>query len=182
MEEIINKVAQSGLVIFNLEDYYDPAERVCIDFKDYLTAIPIGDAMNYILREKSFRESINQLDVRVFEQKNVAITCSVDAIIPTWAYMLLSMTIQSTAKKVIVGNIELLENILLNDALNKVNIQEFANAKVIIKGCNKYNIPVYAYVQIANLLKPYAKSIMFGEPCSTVPLYKKNRNDLSPSD
>ena len=175
MEEIVNKVAQSGIVVFNLEDYYDSDERVCVDIKDYLTSIPIGDSINYILREKPFREKLNQLDINFFENKNVAITCSVDAIIPTWAYMLLSLTILPKAKKVIVGNLEMLENVMLTEALSKVNLEDYIDAKVVIKGCNKHYIPVYAYAQIANLLKPFAKSIMFGEPCSTVPLFKKSK-------
>lgn len=173
MEEIINKVALSGLLEFNLEDFYDKDERVVIDMKDYLTAIPVGDSVVYILKEKPFREALNQLETTIFENKNVAITCSVDAIIPTWAYMLFSLTIKGKAKRVVIGNLEMLENILFTEALSKINPQDYAEAKVVIKGCSKYHVPVNAYVQIANILKPFAKSIMYGEPCSTVPLFKR---------
>jgi hypothetical protein len=173
MDEIINKVAQSGLIEFNLENFYDNSERVVVDIKNYLTSFPIGDGLGYILKEKTFRELCNHIDIEQFENKNVAIYCSVDAIVPTWAYMLLGMIISTKAKKVIFGNLEMLENILFSEALNKVNINDYTDAKVIIKGCSKHNVPTNAYVQIANLLKPIAKSIMYGEPCSTVPLFKK---------
>jgi hypothetical protein len=175
MEEIVNKVSQSGLIEINLEDFYDKSERLNIDFKDFLTSIPVGDSLAYILKEKPFREKLNQLDIKQYESKNVAITCSVDAIVPTWAYMLLSLTLESKAKKVIVGSSETLENILFNEALNKIDAKVYLDSKVVIKGCNKFNVPINAYTQIANLLKPYAKSIMYGEPCSTVPLYKRTK-------
>ena len=175
MEEIVNKVSLSGLIEINLEDFYDKSERLSIDFKDFLTSIPLGDSLAYILKEKPFREKLNLLDINQYESKNVAITCSVDAIVPTWAYMLLSLTLESKAKKVIVGSMETLENILFNETLNKIDAKTYIDAKVVIKGCNKFNVPINAYAQIANLLKPYAKSIMYGEPCSTVPLYKRTK-------
>jgi hypothetical protein len=177
MEEIVNKVALSGLVEFNLEDFYDNAERVLIDMKDYLTAIPVGDSVAYILKEKPFRETLNQLETRIFEDKNVAITCSVDAVIPTWAYMLFSLTITGKAKRVIIGNLEMLENRIFTEALSKINPQDYTEAKVVIKGCSKHHVPIDAFVQVANILKPFAKSIMYGEPCSTVPLFKRSKED-----
>ena len=175
MEEIVNKVSQSGLIEINLEDFYDKSERLSIDFKDFLISIPLGDSVAYILKEKPFREKLNQLDINKYESKNVAITCSVDAIVPTWAYMLLSLALVPKAKKVIVGSLETLESILFNEALNKIDPKIFIDSKVVIKGCSKFNVPINAYTQITNLLKPFAKSIMYGEPCSTVPLYKRTK-------
>lgn len=173
MDEIVNKVQQSGLTEINLEDYYDQTPRVCVDMKDYLTEIPVGESNAFILKEKNFREQLNLLQREQFEGKLVAIFCSVDAIIPTWAYMLICLSISEMAKKVVVGSIETLDNIVFNEAIQKINPSDYSNAKVIIKGCNKYNIPLNAYAAFAAKIKPYAKSIMFGEPCSTVPLYKK---------
>jgi hypothetical protein len=125
------------------------------------------------LQEKQFRLKLAELDIQLFRDKLVAISCSVDAIVPTWAYMLLSMTLSSTAKRIVLGDLYFLENILFNEALNKIEIEKYENAKVVIKGCNKFQVPINAYTQVAVLLKPVAKSIMYGEPCSTVPLYKQ---------
>lgn len=173
MDDIINKVAQSGLIEINLEDYYDNSERVIIDMKDFLTSIAVGNDCAYILKEKAFRNQLSNIELSQYHNKLVAITCSVDAIVPTWAYMLLSIAISGVAKKVVVGDIEMLEKFLFNEALSKINTDNFTDAKVVIKGCNKYQIPLNAYTQIANILKPHVKSIMYGEPCSTVPLYKR---------
>jgi hypothetical protein len=170
-------VALSGLIEFNLEDYYDTSEKVGIDFKDFLTAIPLGkgNEIAYILKEKPFREMIANLDTSKYHNKYVAIYCSVEAIIPTWAYMLLSIALASNAKKVIIGSLETLETLLFEQALNNIDASKYKDAKVVIKGCSKYKIPTHAFSQIALLLKPFAKSLMFGEPCSTVPLFKKNK-------
>jgi hypothetical protein len=175
MQEIINKVQQSGLVEFDLEEFYDNSERVCIDMKDYLTAIPIGSSEAYILKEKTFREKLNQLELAQFNDKLVAITCSVDAIVPTWAYMLFTIAITPNAKRIIIGSLETLETLIFNEALSKINVKQFENAKVIIKGCSNFNVPIHGYAQISAILKPYVKSIMYGEPCSTVPLYKRSK-------
>ncbi len=175
MEEIVNKVSLSSLVEFNLEDFYDNAERILIDMKDYLIAIPVGDSIAYILKEKPFRETLSQLETKIFEDKNVAISCSVDAVIPNWAYILFSLTIASKAKRVIIGNLETLESVIFFEALSKINPKDYTDAKVVIKGCSKHYIPLNSYVQVANMLKPFAKSIMYGEPCSTVPLYKRQK-------
>jgi len=177
MEEIRNKVAQSGLVEFNLEEYYNHAEKVHIDLKDFLSAIPLGNSNAYILKEKPFRELVSKLDLSNFQNKLVAISCSVDAIVPTWAYMLLSLALTPIAKKVVIGSLTLLDEILFIEALNKIEGNKFQDAKVVIKGCSKFNVPISAYAQIAVILKPFAKSIMFGEPCSTVPLYKRPKTD-----
>jgi hypothetical protein len=175
MEEIVNKVQQSGLIEINLEDYYDHAQRVCIDMKDFLIEFSVGQSSAYILKEKDFREKLSKLDTAQFNESLVAIICSVDAVVPTWAYMLLSLTISTNAKKVVVGSLENLENIVFNEALNQINLNDYVGSKIVIKGCNKFNIPLNAYATLASKLKPVAKSIMFGEPCSTVPLYKKSK-------
>lgn len=173
MNEIVNKVALSGLIEFDLEEYYDKSERVSVDLKEFLTAVSLEGEEVFMLREKVFREKLSQAEFSIYKDKLVYIECSVDVIVPTWAYMLLSLNLNSYAKKVIIGTREMLENILFHEVLTKINAADFLDGKVIIKGCSKYNVPVNAYAQIAGLLKPFAKSIMYGEPCSTVPLYKK---------
>jgi Protein of unknown function (DUF2480) len=167
MEEelIINKVINSGLVTFDLEDLYDQSERVVYDLKDNLF-------MGMILKEKDFREFLKNHDWTQYAGKNVAIICSEDAIVPTWAYMLLTLKLQPVANLVVFGSLEELENKLFFDALSKVNIEEFRGARVVVKGCSKVPVPTAAYVEITRLLQPVVQSLMFGEPCSTVPLYK----------
>ena len=165
-EQIINKVTNSGLVTFDLEDLYHPAERVIYDLKDNLF-------MGMILKEKDFREFLKNHDWTQYTGKNIAITCSQDAIIPTWAFMLLTLKLQPVANLVVFGSLEELENKLFFDALSKVDVEEFRGARVVVKGCSKVPVPTAAYVEITRLLQPVVQSLMFGEPCSTVPLYKK---------
>lgn len=166
--EIINKVAQSALITFNLEDYYPEGERVVYDVKENLF-------QEMILREKDFRAFVKEHDWSQYEGKYVALSCSVDAIVPSWAYMLLSIKLEPYAKRVVFGSLETLEAILFQEALSKVDAKEFQDAKVVIKGCGNLPVSVFAYTEIARKLQPYASSIMYGEPCSTVPLYKKPR-------
>lgn len=164
--EIFNKVANSPLVSFNLEDYYPHGERVVYDIKDNLF-------QEAILREKDFRAFVKEHDWSQYQDKYVALTCSADAIVPTWAYMLLTTRLQPYAKMIVYGSLETLEAVLYKEALSRVNPEEFRDAKVVIKGCGKYPVPVFAYAEITRMLRPYTSSIMYGEPCSTVPLYKK---------
>lgn len=166
--QIINRVANSPLITFNLEDYYPQGERVIYDIKDNLYE-------GVMLREKDFRTFVKEHDWSQYQGQYVALTCSADAIVPTWAYMLLVTKLEPYAKKVIFGNQETLEAVLFQEALSKVNAGEFENAKVVVKGCGKLPVPTFAYTEITRLLRPYAASIMYGEPCSTVPLYKKPR-------
>ena len=163
---IINRVANSPLITFDLEEFYHPGERVLIDIGDQLY-------QGLILKEKDFRAWVRDMDWSIYENQNVAIWCSVDAIIPTWAYMLVATRISSYAHMVIFGTLEDLEKALYQNALSSLNIEKFRDKKIVIKGCGKYQVPDSAYVEITRLLTPVASSIMYGEACSTVPLYKR---------
>lgn len=165
-EEITNRVATSGIISLDLEDLYDRGERVLFDIKDNLF-------QGMILREKDFREFLKSNDWSVYQGKNVAIICSEDAIVPTWAYMLLAIHLEPYANKVVFGDLDQLEDKLFSDAIQKINPEEYRGKRVVVKGCSKFPVPISAYVDITTLLKPVAQSLMFGEPCSTVPLYKK---------
>ncbi len=169
MEEpdiIINKVTTSGLLTLDLEEYYDFGERVVYDIKENLFH-------GLILKEKDFREFLKNHDWQQYTGKNVAIICSADAIVPTWAYMLLATHLEPYARFYVFGDLQILENALFNKALSKIPVESYKDARVVIKGCSSVPVPTYAYVEITRLLKPYAKSIMYGEPCSTVPIYKR---------
>lgn len=163
---IANKVSESGLVTINLEDFYPKEEVAVFDMKDYLF-------MGLILKEKDFREAMKNLDTTPFTGKNVALTCSADAVIPMWAYMLAVSNLQPVANEIIFGSKEVLLQTLLLKNLSKINPREYADKRVVIKGCGELPISESAYVAATNLLRPVVKSIMYGEPCSTVPIYKK---------
>jgi hypothetical protein len=165
-ENIINKVANSGLITLNLEDFYDKEARVLYDIKENLFH-------GLILKEKDFRDFIKNHDWSQYQDKNVAIICSSDAIVPTWAYMLLANRMKPFAKEVVFGNLETLEAVMFSKALAKINPEDYRNERVVVKGCGDIDIPVSAYVEVTNLLTPVVKSIMFGEPCSTVPVFKR---------
>lgn len=165
MEGIVNKVAGSGIVSIDLEDFYVPGERVIFDIRDHLF-------QGLILREKDFREFVKTNDWSVYQDKITGIICSADAIVPTWAYMLLTLALQPYAKRVFFGNAAEIENYLFTEKLMDLNPGDFKDARVVIKGCGDKQVPVNAFVQLTALLRPFAKSIMYGEPCSTVPLYK----------
>jgi hypothetical protein len=168
-KEIVNRVASSSLVTFDLEQHYTPGERVLLDIKDQLF-------QGLILKEKDFREFIKTNDWTQYKNKFVAITCSEDAIIPAWAYMLLTSVLEPHAQTIVFGNLEDLETKIFFDTLATIDWNQFNNAKVVIKGCSKVDVPMAAYVEATRLLRPHAASIMFGEPCSTVPVYKKPKN------
>ncbi len=165
-ELIINKVANSGLVTLDLEDLYHKGERVVYDLKENLF-------MGMILKEKDFREFLKNHDWTQYAGKNVAVICSEDAIIPTWAYMLLMIKLQPVTNMVVFGNLTELENKLFYDAIAKINPEEYRDARVVVKGCSKVPVPTAAYMEVTRLLLPVTQSLMFGEPCSTVPLWKR---------
>lgn len=169
MEEITNKVANSGIVSIDLEEYYPEGERVLLDVKPLLF-------QELILKEKDFRDYIKNEDWSQYKNKFVAITCTNDAIVPTWAYMLLSLALEPFAKKIVFGNLENLESVLFEEALNAIDYSQYKDARIVIKGCSNKPVPTQAYVKLTAALKPFAKSIMYGEPCSTVPLYKLKKD------
>lgn len=165
-EEIVNKVAQSALITLDPADFYPKEEIAVFDLKDYLF-------MEQILKEKDYREALKIFDWNVYANKTVAITCSVDAIIPLWAYMLAVTYIEPFAKDIFFGTEKEVFNILFLKNLQQINPQEFEGKRVVVKGCGDKKIPETAYVEIAKILRPVAKSIMYGEPCSTVPIFKR---------
>lgn len=165
-EIIINKVSDSALFTLNLEDYYPTDEIAIFDLKDYLF-------MGLILKEKDFRESLKNLDISLYDNKIVAVTCSADAIIPIWAYMLIASYLQPTAKELFFGTVEQTKNNQLIRNIKALQLADFIDKRVVIKGCGELPIGEAAYMEATNLLRPVVKSIMYGEPCSTVPIYKK---------
>jgi hypothetical protein len=165
-DAIINKVQQSGLITIDLEDYFHTGEKVLFDIKHYLYE-------GIILKEKDFRAFLKEHNWEQYKDKNVAITCSVDAIIPTWAYMLLASKLQPYVHLVVFGNLKELHAKIFSAAIAQINVADFTQAKVVIKGCGKLEVPVSAYVELTNKLLPVVSSIMYGEPCSTVPVYKQ---------
>lgn len=168
-DQIINRVANSPLKTFDLEDYYHVGVRQVLDIAPWLFN-------GIILKEKDFREFVKNHSWEDYEGMNVAILCSVDAIIPNWAYMLVAINLEPHANMLVYGDLSDLENALFMQALAKVNLEDFQDAKIVVKGCGNHPVPEFAYVEITRLLRPVASSIMFGEPCSTVPLYKlKNK-------
>ena len=164
--EIINRVASSSLITLDLEELYQPGERVVLDIKDQLY-------QGLILKEADFRNFVKLHDWAQYHDKYVAIWCSADAIVPTWAYMLLGVALRPFAKKVVFGDRDDLEVVLFQEKLNEINWDQYQDAKVVVKGCSKVSVPVQAYVEVAGRLQAVASSIMYGEPCSTVPIYKK---------
>ena len=168
--EIINRVDQSGIKSLDLEVLYDHHERITLDIKDQLF-------QGMILREKDFREFVKTHDWQKYQGKNVAITCSADAIVPTWAFMLIATRLGGMAHHFVFGSPEDLEQSLFQKALDTLDWKAFENQNVVVKGCSDVPVPVFAYVETVRRLRPLAKKIMYGEPCSTVPLYKKEIPD-----
>ncbi len=163
---LVNKVAESGIITLDLEEYYPKGDVAVFDVKPYLF-------MEMILKEKDFREALKNADLSIFKNKYVAITCTADAIIPMWAYMLIASALQPIANDVVFGNEDFLHKTLFIKNLQAIDVKEYEDKRVVIKGCGDLPINETAYVEITKLLRPYAKSIMYGEPCSTVPVYKK---------
>jgi hypothetical protein len=165
-ENIVNKVALSGLISFDLADLHQPGERVVYDIKDNLF-------QGLILREKDFREFVKSHDWAQYTGKNVAVICSADAIVPTWAYMLIASKLAPYASFFVFGDLELLETSLYLLALEKLPLEKYKDQRLVIKGCGDIEVPTAAYMAITAKLNNIAKSVMYGEPCSTVPIFKR---------
>lgn len=164
-ETIVNKVANSGLVSLDLESFLPAEEIRSFDLKDFLF-------MGMILKEKDFRESLKTLDLSVYQDKHVAVFCSADAIIPVWAYMLVSSTLSPVAKSIYTGTVAEAEKQLVIEKIRDLDTSGYAGQRIVVKGCGDREIGPYAYAEITKKLLPQVKSIMYGEPCSTVPVYK----------
>ena len=164
--EIINRVANSKLVTFDLEDFYPAGKRVPFDISSWLLE-------GIILRESDFREKAESHDWSQYQDCFVALFCSTDAIIPGWAYMYLALKLSPFVKKVTVGSLDELETVLFSEVIANMNLDEFKDKMVIVKGCAHKPIPQNAFVLLSQKLQPLAKSIMYGEACSSVPLFKR---------
>jgi hypothetical protein len=170
-DPIINKVAESGLITLDLAQYYPAEQGIAVfDLKPFLF-------MELILKEKDFREALKNHDWEQYRGKHVGITCSADAIIPVWAYMLVAVYLQPVALSVRMGDADSLRNEVLLEGLQHIDTAEYTDKRVVVKGCGELPISNAAYMQITALLRPVAKSIMYGEPCSTVPIYKKKASE-----
>ena len=164
-QSILNRVANSKLISIDLEDFYPEGKRVVLDIKDWLED-------GVVLKEKSFRESVNNHDWSQYKDAFVALTCSNDAIIPSWAFLLITTKLAPFTQRVVVGNLEEIENNLFSTIVQNLDVTPYKDKTVLIKGCSDKKIPETAYVQLIEKLIPVASSIMYGEACSNVPLYK----------
>lgn len=166
MEEIINKVANSSLEVFDLEDYYPKQEMVTFDIAQFLFE-------GFLLKEKDFRAQLKDFDWNQFQDKYVALHCSTDAILPAWAFMLTASYLKPVAVKVVQGDIKMLKNGIYQDVIANIDFSFYQDKPVIIKGCSKKPIPEEAYVMAIQEMQQVARSIMFGEACSAVPIFKR---------
>lgn len=167
-EEIVNRVANSKLVTFDLEDLYPAGERVILDISQWLDE-------GFILREVRFRESVKNHNWLQYENCYVVLQCSTDAIVPAWAFMLVATQLQGIAKKTVTGTLQMLETILYSETIAQLDITPYENVPVIVKGCANKPVPENAYLLLIEKLQPVVRNLMFGEACSSVPLYKKPR-------
>ena len=163
---IYNKVAESSLITINPEDFYPKDPIVVFDLKEFLF-------MGLILKEKDFRADLSGIDWEAYRNKNVAVTCSADAIIPVWAYMLIASYLQPVATNMVMGNREQLIDHLILKNIEALKADTYTDKRIVIKGCGELPIPESAYLEITAKLRPFVKSIMYGEPCSTVPVFKR---------
>lgn len=165
MSDIVNRVANSPIISLDLEDYFLKGPRKSFDLRPYLF-------QEMIVREKDFRQSLKELDWEAYRDAFVAVYCSVDAVIPTWAYMLVVTYLEGVAKEAVIGSLDDLEKYMITKSLLRINPKDFEGRPVVVKGCGKLPVPIQAYGEIVRILKGSARSIMYGEPCSTVPVYK----------
>lgn len=168
MDEIINKVEKSGLITLDLEDFYPKEPRILFDLKDYLYE-------GLVLREKEFRENLSKLDWKMYENAYVSVICTSDAIVPSWSYLLIANYLTGVAKLISFGTLEDLERDIFTEIIDKMEVDSYKDKKIIIKGCSRKPVPQNAYLQLIQKLKPIASSLMFGEACSTVPIFKKKK-------
>lgn len=173
-DTIVNKIAGSALITIDLKNYLPADEIVSLDLKEHLF-------MGLILKEKDFRESLKSLDWQVYQNKNVNLTCSADAIIPFWAYMLAVSYLQPVAKEVYAGTKEEMRKHLFLKNISDIDVKLWKEQRIVVKGCGDVAIESYAYAEITKKLLPVVKSIMYGEPCSTVPVYKSKPLPLNNS-
>lgn len=166
--EIINKVAQSSLVVFDLEDYYPKENRVVLDISQWLYE-------GFVLREKDFRAALKDHDWQIYQNQLVALTCTTDAILPSWAFMLVSSYLQPYAKMVAQGDLHQLDIAYYQQLIADLDFSKYKDKPLIIKGCAKHPIPEEAYVMATQKMMKYARSIMFGEACSAVPVFKQKK-------
>ena len=167
-KEIINRVVKSKLVTIDLETFYPKGERILFDIKDWLFE-------ETVLKEKDFRESVKNHNWSQYQDAFVALHCSTNAIIPSWAYLLVTTNLAPFTKRVVVGNIDEIEAVLFTEIINKLDVEFFKDKLILVKGCASKPIPETAYVQLIEKLIPVAASIMYGEACSNVPLYKSKK-------
>lgn len=165
-DEIVNRVAKSKLITIDLEDYYPEGKRILFDIKDWLYE-------GFVLREKDFRDKVKSHDWSQYKKSYVALTCTTDAIVPAWAFMLMIVNLEPFVKKVVIGDLDTLETSVYQDIISQLEISKFKDRPVIIKGCSNKPVPTNAYTMLTNKLKPIARSIMYGEACSSVPIYKR---------
>ncbi|UTX46841.1 DUF2480 family protein [Chryseobacterium sp. MA9] len=163
--EIRNKVAESGLINFDLSTLLPKGERKGIDLKDFLF-------QEMILKEKDFREKVEAIDTELYKDSYIYIYNSVDTIIPLWAYFVLTAKLTDVAKKIVFGSREDLDVILMHNAIQTHDFEEMRGKRVLVKGCSDKDIPENAYIELVEQLKPIVKSLMFGEACSNVPIIK----------
>lgn len=167
-EEVINRVANSKLKVIDLEEYYPDGRRIRFDIKDWLLE-------GLVLREKDFRAFVEEHNWEAYQDCYVALYCSTDAIVPDWAYMLISIKLEEYTKLTVLGNLETLETVIYTQIISELDLAVYKDTPVIIKGCSKKPVPANALILLSQYLKPIAKSIMFGEACSSVPLYKRKK-------
>ncbi len=165
---LVNRVANSGLITLNLEDDYPTASISTLDIKEFLFK-------ELILKEKDFRSSLKEIDWSKYQDHILLIHCSTDAIIPVWAFMLISTLAAPYAKEVYQGDLDSYLRDYYEKILRSREYQSFDQQRIVIKGCSNKPVPSSAYSTLASLLQPFAQSIMYGEPCSTVPIFKRPR-------
>lgn len=165
-QPLLNRVEQSGIITLDLEQFYPSEPIVEFDLKNYLVK-------ELVLMEKPFREALKHINWSGYAGKVVAVFCSNDALVPLWAYMLAASCLEAHAKKIVIGNKERALTELMKETISQIDLQEYAGARVVIKGCGDKPLPPDAYVAVTTRLQPVVQSLMYGEPCSTVPVYKK---------